>query len=107
MTAGVTLDAVACAARDGGADAVSADAARGAIDCHLSASALLAFADRLSALGLQTQWIAAADTRATRSRLTLAYHFAPPNYRPSLARPTARSRTHRRLSRYTICARYS
>ena len=84
MTAGVTLDAVACAARDGGADAVSADAARGAIDCHLSASALLAFADRLSALGLQTQWIAAADTRATRSRLTLAYHFAPPNYRPAV-----------------------
>jgi Ni,Fe-hydrogenase III large subunit/Ni,Fe-hydrogenase III component G len=84
MSGVVTLETVACAVRDGGAEAVSVDAARGAIDCHVPSSALVALTDRLSVLGLQTQWIAAADTRETSGRSTLAYHFAPPTYRPAV-----------------------
>jgi Ni,Fe-hydrogenase III large subunit/Ni,Fe-hydrogenase III component G len=84
MIASVALDAVAQAVRDGGAEAVSADDARDAIDCRLPASRLLAFVDCLAALGLQTQWIAAADTRATSGGFTLTYHFAPPAHRPAV-----------------------
>ena len=84
MTAKPPLDVVACAVREAGAEAVNADTARGAIDCRLATSMLVPFADRLAALGLETQWIAAADTRETSGNFTLAYHFTPPSHRPEV-----------------------
>src|SRR5439155_1253659 len=38
----------------------------------------------LAAHGLEPQWIAAADTRATSGDFTLAYRFAPPTHRPAV-----------------------
>ncbi len=74
---------VAQAVRDAGADAVG-DAMAGGVECRLPAPALRAFADRLAALGLQPQWIAAADTRTANGAFTLTYHFAPPTHRPAV-----------------------
>ena len=84
MSASTALETVACAVRDSGANAVSADAARGTIDCKLPGSALLVCADRLAALGLELQWMAAADTGATNGAFMLAYHFAPSVCRPAV-----------------------
>jgi Ni,Fe-hydrogenase III large subunit/Ni,Fe-hydrogenase III component G len=84
MTANPLLDVVTCVVREAGAEAVNTDTARGAIDCRLAMSMLVPFADRLAALGLKTQWIAAADTRGTTGSFTLAYHFAPPVHRPAV-----------------------
>src|SRR5262249_30893406 len=84
MSSGVMLETLASAVRDCRADAVSTDAERAAIDCTLPPSALLACADRLAALGLEPQWIAAADTGAASARVRLAYHLAPPGHRPAV-----------------------
>src|SRR5262249_56987063 len=84
MGSGVALERWGAAVRDCRADAVSTDAERAAIDCTLPPSALLACADRLAALGLEPQWIAAADTGAASARFRLAYHFAPPGHRPAV-----------------------
>jgi len=84
MSASTALETVACAVRDSGANAVSADAARGTIDCTLPAAALLVCADRLAALGLEPQWMAAADIRATNGGFMLVYHFAPSVCRPAV-----------------------
>ena len=81
---GVTLDVLARIARDGGATDVAEDAARGRVDCRLPAWELPAFADRLTALALEPQLVAAADTRATAGDFTLVYAFAPPTHRPML-----------------------
>jgi Ni,Fe-hydrogenase III large subunit/NADH:ubiquinone oxidoreductase subunit C len=84
MTARPTIDAVGCAVHEGGATAVTIDAAAGTVECRTPAHALLAFAGRLAGVGLEVQWIAAADTRASRGQMTLAYHFAPPVHRPAV-----------------------
>jgi len=84
VSARPALDAIARVVRDGGADAIVSDASTGALECGLPAASLPAFADRLGALGLEAQWIAAADTRTTSGRFTLAYHFAPPAHRPAV-----------------------
>ena len=83
MTARPTVDALAQAARDAGAGEVLADAT-GGVDCRLPASEVPALAERLAGLGLEPQWIAAADTRATSGDFTLAYRFAPPTHRPAV-----------------------
>ena len=79
-----TLDVVAHAVGDGATAAITIDSAAGAIECRLRADALVAFADRLAGVGLEVQWIAAADTRATSRHFTLVYHFAPPSHRPAV-----------------------
>ena len=79
-----TLDVVAHAVGDGATAAIAIDSAAGAIECRLRADALVAFADRLAGVGLEVQWIAAADTRATSGHFTLVYHFAPPSHRPAV-----------------------
>jgi Ni,Fe-hydrogenase III large subunit len=84
VTAPPALDALARAARGGGATEVVVDAAGGAVDCRLPAWEVPAFADRLAGLGLEPQWVAAADTRGTGGGFTLAYLFAPPTHRPAL-----------------------
>src|SRR5204862_530730 len=75
---------VAHAVGDGGTAAFAIDSAAGALECRLRADALVAFADRLAGVGLEVQWIAAADTRATSRHFTLVYHFAPPSHRPAV-----------------------
>jgi Ni,Fe-hydrogenase III large subunit/NADH:ubiquinone oxidoreductase subunit C len=80
----IAIDALAQAVRDGGAEAVVVDTPRATIDCRLAAATVPGFADRVGALGVQPQWIAAADTRASREAFTLAYHFAPPTHRPGI-----------------------
>jgi len=95
VTAAPGLDALTQAIRDAGGDEVVGDAASSAVDCRLPAPSLPALADRLSALGLEPQWIAAADTRAASGAFTLAYRFAPPTHRPAVtlrSGPTARRR---------------
>jgi Ni,Fe-hydrogenase III large subunit/Ni,Fe-hydrogenase III component G len=84
MTPAPPLDALARAVREGGAADVVVDAAGGVMACTLPVSEVPAFAARLAGLGLEPQWIAAADTRATRNDFTLAYHFAPPTHRPAV-----------------------
>ena len=84
MTAAPDLDVLAQAIRDAGGDEVVGDPASSAVDCRLPAPALPALADRLAALGLEPQWIAAADTRAASGAFTLAYRFAPPTHRPAV-----------------------
>ena len=84
MTAAPGLDALAQAVREVGGDEVVGDAASSAVDCRLPAPALPALTDRLAALGLEPQWIAAADTRAASGAFTLAYRFAPPTHRPAV-----------------------
>jgi Ni,Fe-hydrogenase III large subunit/Ni,Fe-hydrogenase III component G len=69
--------------RDAGADAIG-DAMTGGVECRLPASALPPLADRLAAVGLQPQWIAAADTREASGAFTLTYHFAPATHRPAV-----------------------
>jgi len=78
------LDTLAQVVRDAGADAIVTDAASGSVDCRLPASEVVAFAERLAGLGLEPQWIAAADTRAASGAFTLAYRFAPPTHRPAV-----------------------
>ena len=80
----IGVDALAQAVRDGGAESVVVDAAVAGVDGRLPAAALPALADRLAALGLLPQWIAAADTRASTDAFTLAYHFAPATHRPAM-----------------------
>src|SRR5204862_130943 len=84
VTAAPDLDALAQAIHDAGGDEVVGDPASSAVDCRLPAPTLPALADRLAALGLEPQWIAAADTRAASGAFTLAYRFAPPTHRPAV-----------------------
>jgi len=84
MNARPTFEAVVRAVHGGAADAVAIDPAAGAIECRLPVGAVVAFADRLAGVGLEVQWIAAADTRAASGHLTLVYHFAPPVHRPAV-----------------------
>ena len=79
-----TLEAVAHAVADGATAAIAMDGAAGAVECRLRADALVALADRLAGVGLEVQWIAAADTRSENGHFTLAYHFAPPSHRPAV-----------------------
>jgi len=84
MSARPTLDAVARAVHESDAGAISVDALARMVECRIPAHAVLAFADRLAGVGLDVQWIAAADTRAARGHMTLAYHFATPVHRPAV-----------------------
>ncbi|HEV8586766.1 MAG TPA: NADH-quinone oxidoreductase subunit C [Methylomirabilota bacterium] len=84
MSAPLALDALARVVRDGGAGDVTVETAVSVVECRLPVSEIPAFADRLAGLGLEPQWIAAADTRAARGDFTLAYHFAPPTHRPAV-----------------------
>jgi Ni,Fe-hydrogenase III large subunit/Ni,Fe-hydrogenase III component G len=56
----------------------------GVLDCRLPAWEIPALADRLGALGLDVQVVAAADTRATTGAFTVCYAFAPPTLRPAV-----------------------
>jgi Ni,Fe-hydrogenase III large subunit/Ni,Fe-hydrogenase III component G len=79
-----SLDALVAVARDAGAEELAADAARGRVDCRVTASELPALADRLAPLGLEPQLVTAVDTRATTRDFTLLHAFAPPTHRPLL-----------------------
>jgi Ni,Fe-hydrogenase III large subunit/Ni,Fe-hydrogenase III component G len=84
MTGRPTLEAVAHAVADGAIAAIAMDGATGALECRVRADALVALANRLARVGLEVQWIAAADTRGATGHFTLAYHFAPPSHRPAV-----------------------
>jgi Ni,Fe-hydrogenase III large subunit/Ni,Fe-hydrogenase III component G len=104
MSTRPSVDALAQAVRDGGAVEVASDAAGGAVECRLPASELLTFADRLAALGLEPQWIAAADTRAASGDFALAYRFAPPTHRPAVTARVAVRTTFPSLATRSLAA---
>jgi len=79
-----SLDALARAARDGGAGEVAVDASTAGVDCRLPAWEVPAFADRLAGLGVELQLLAGADTRRRSGDFTLVYAFAPPTHRPTV-----------------------
>jgi len=54
----------------------------GGVACRIPREAILMLADRLAALGLELQLLAAADTRTASGDYTLTYVFAPPALRP-------------------------
>ncbi|HEV8471554.1 MAG TPA: NADH-quinone oxidoreductase subunit C [Methylomirabilota bacterium] len=82
MRARVDVEALARVARESGAADVATDGDR--LDCRLPASEIAAFGDRLASLGLEPQWVAAADTRRAAGDFTIAYFFAPPTHRPAV-----------------------
>ena len=77
-----TLETLARAVRERGATEVSEDARSARVDCRLSPSGVVAFADELGRLGLEPQLVIAVDTRSTVGGFTLRYVFAPPTHRP-------------------------
>ena len=77
-----TLATLARAVRERGATEVTEDTKSARVDCRLSPSDVLAFADELGRLGLEAQLLAAVDTRSTVGGFSLRYAFAPPTHRP-------------------------
>src|SRR5262249_35220206 len=61
-----------------------AESSGSAIRCRAPAWEIPALADRLTTLGARSQFLAAADTRATGEDFTLAYVFAPVQLAPSV-----------------------
>jgi Ni,Fe-hydrogenase III large subunit len=82
VSAGADVETLRRVAHDAGAtDITTGDQV---VECRLPPSGIVTCADRLAGLGLEPQWVAAADTRATSGQFTVAYLFAPPTHRPAL-----------------------
>src|SRR5712692_6781312 len=77
----LTLEILARALGEAGAGGVAVRDGS-TVEGRLAAGELHALADRLSALGAECQFLAAADTRDRSGDFTLAYGFAPPALRP-------------------------
>src|SRR5712691_2502942 len=77
----LTLEILARALGEAGAGSVAVRDGS-TVEGRLAAGELHALADRLSALGAECQFLAAADTRDRSGDFTLAYGFAPPALRP-------------------------
>src|SRR5437762_586895 len=79
----IALDSLRRAVIEAGAAGV-ASVSTSAIECRLPTDEVPALADRLAPLGVNCQFLAAADTRATSDDFTLAYVFAPPRLSPAV-----------------------
>ena len=79
----IALDSLRHAVIEAGATGV-ASSSTNAIECRLPREEIPALADRLAALGVSCQFLAAADTRATSGDFTLSYVFAPTRLSPAV-----------------------
>src|SRR5262245_31378678 len=77
----LSLDALTEILRQAGARDVTALGAD-QVDGRLAADEIPVLAERLAAVGVECQFLAAADTRARAGDFTLVYAFAAPALRP-------------------------